>query len=181
MTSPISGTLCPKNTSAQDLYDSLGGGMATHGIQLGIAAGDPRTYPSLFELANPQALARFALGLENGTNGAFIEPKQAAHLGGDSPPPLGSMSLDGIFQAVRAAEQLQRHGDGSLVPLVGAACDRLLATSAEQLNNKSLTLEHYARDSHGIANVLATVGECARAFPDLVATSRKWSCCARYV
>ena len=87
-TNATTGTLAPKTGGRKDLYDSLGGGMATHGIQLGIAAGDPATYP--FELAAPAALMRFALSLQDNSTGIFEE--------------IGSMSLDGIFQTVRAAE-----------------------------------------------------------------------------
>eukprot|EP00937_MAST-01D_sp_MAST-1D-sp2_P003255 g3255.t1 len=177
-TSPRTGTLCPKNGTRQDLYDSLGGGMATHGIQLGIAGGDPVAYP--FALAAPQALLHFALPLQNTSNGVFLEPKHQH----DPVPPLGSMSLDGIFQVVRAAEQLQRGGGtggAAAVAAAHAACDRLLATSAAQLNNKTLTLAKYGGNSHGLPNVLAAVGECARAFPALVRTRRPWTCCARYV
>ena len=168
-TSRETGTLCPRNGSVGDLYDSLGGGMATHGIQLGIAAGAPALYP--FELAAPQQLLAFSLSLQR-PDGAFDKPPGAA---------LGSLTLDGIFQAVRASEQLQRHGLPAAVPAVQAACGRVLALSAAQLNNGSYALAHWGQASHDIANVVAAVGECARAFPQLVRTRRPWGCCARYV
>merc|ERR1711924_430204 len=113
----VSGTLCPLNRSRSDLYDSLGGGMATHGIKLGIAAGAPTDYP--FELAAPQQLLTFALSLQQ-PDGAWDKDTDAA---------LGSMTLDGIFQAVRSSEQLQRHGQPASISAVQAACDRLLALS----------------------------------------------------
>ena len=169
-TNNASGTLCPLNRSKSDLYDSLGGGMATHGIQLGIAAGAPNDYS--FELTAPRPLLNFALSLQQ-PDGAFDKQRDSAA--------LGSMTLDGIFQAVRASEQLQRHGLPASVPEVMAACNRVLALSASQLNNASYVLDHWGHRSHDIANVVAAVGECARAFPQLVSTRRPWSCCARYV
>ena len=75
----------------------------------------------------------------------------------------------------------QRHGDNASAPAVRAACDTLLATSARQLANRSWTLAKYGGDSHGLPNVLAAVGECARAYPELVKSRRPWGCCARYV
>merc|ERR1711924_207243 len=117
----------------------MGGGMATHGIQLGIAMGDPTNYP--FELSLPLSLLKFALSLQNSTSGAFVEPKDE----GRSIPPLGSMTLDGIFQIVRSSEQLARHGDSSWTSTARASCDLLLATSAVQLNDKALTLTHYGK------------------------------------
>lgn len=178
-TSPVTGTLCPLNATAQDLFDSLGGGMATHGIQLGIAAGDPRHYP--FQLARPQALLAFALSLQNKTSGVWIEPKQA---GSRADTCLGSMTLDGIFQTVRSAEQLQRNHEPTAAQAMAAAvraCDALLGTSAKALNDEAKVMKHYAQNSHSLPNVLAAVGECARAFPFLVRTRRQWGCCARYV
>ena len=189
-TNATTGTLLPLFSKPQDFLDSLGGGMATHGIQLGIAQ-DAALYP--FELARPRALFDFALGLQNKSSGVWLEPKEY-----EPPPqgkgeqypatsrdaPLGSISLDGIFQVVRSMEQLVRHDaslNASLFPAAESACDLLLATSAEQLKDKSHTLRKYGGNSHGLANVIATVGECARAFPHLVTTRRKWSCCARYV
>jgi hypothetical protein len=175
MTSAATGTLCPLNATRGDLFDSLGGGMATHGIQLGIAAGAPHDYP--FELAAPRALLTFALALQNRSSGAWVKPRDD----GTHPAPLGSMTLDGIFQATRASEQVARHGGNASAAAVRAACDLLLETSARQLANRSWTLGQYANDSHGLPNVLAAVGECARAFPRLVKTRRPWTCCARYV
>lgn len=153
--------------------------MATHGIQLGIAAGDPRHYP--FQLARPQALLAFALSLQNKTSGVWIEPKQA---GSRADTCLGSMTLDGIFQTVRSAEQLQRNHEPTAAQAMAAAvraCDALLGTSAKALNDEAKVMKHYAQNSHSLPNVLAAVGECARAFPFLVRTRRQWGCCARYV
>jgi len=177
MTNSSTGTLLPKHSVPQDFYDSLGGGMATHGIQLGVAAGDPKDYP--FELAAPAALFDFALSLQNKTNGVWIEAKHPITAG--ELPSLGSITLDGIFQAVRSSEQLIRAGRQGKQEEVRHACDLLLATSAQQLSNMTLTLMKYGGNSHSLPNVLAAVGECARAFPHLVKTARKWSCCARYV
>ena len=95
---------------------------------------------------------------------------------------IGSMSLDDMFQTVRAAEQLERAGAGAgAMAAAQYACDLLLATSAEQLSDRDNVLKKWGRKSHDIANVLAAVGECARAFPSLVRTRRPWGCCARYV
>ena len=153
--------------------------MATHGIQLGIAAGDPTRYP--FELAAPTALLAFALSLQSATNGVWIEPK---HEDRPAEQSLGSMTLDGVFQVVRSAEQLQRVRDPAApraMAQASAACDRVLATSAGLLNDGAKVMAHFGGNSHALPNVLATVGECARAFPALVRTRRQWTCCARYV
>jgi len=157
------------------------------GIELGIAQ-DAARYP--FELAAPAALFNFALSLQNKTSGVWLEPKDYGP-GGKHPfpktnkdAPLGSITLDGIFQIVRSFEQLVRHTPSlneTLYPKAEAACDLLVATSVEQLTDKNHTLSRYAANSHGLANVVASVGECARAFPHLVRTRRTWTCCARYV
>ena len=89
----------------------------------------------------------------------------------------GSMSLDGLFQAVRASLQLGR----ARWPEVKQACDKLLAHQASRLNDEAHVLSHCGKDSHTLPNVVANVAECAQAFPDLVTTARPWSCCARYV
>lgn len=149
------GVICPIDNSTLAQYECLGGGMATHGILLGLGLG--------FELSSPTALLEFALRMQQ-ADGLW---------NGDS----SSMSLDGVFQAVRASLQLGK----VQWPRVKAACEKLLRQQARLLNNKTLVLSKHANDSHTLPNAVANVAECAQAFPELVKTQRPWSCCARYV
>jgi hypothetical protein len=149
------GVLCPVDGSETALYACLGGGMATHGIELGLGLG--------FNLSNPAALLKFALKMQSSTG----------YWSGDA----GSMSLDGIFQLARSSIQLGRAEWDS----VKGACVRLLAAQEKNLNDEDHVMSKYGSKSHDLANAVANVAECATHFPELVVTRRTWSCCARYV
>lgn len=154
------GVVCPQHNSTSALFSCLGGGMATHGIQLGLNLGDFAS-----KLAYPTQLLDFAAGLQNPDDGTF-----------DSDP--GSMTLDGIFQITRPGLQLGvLHTD----PRIRTACERLMKTQERTLNNRTHVLGNWANNSHQLPNIVAAVAECASKFPDLVITQRQWSCCARYV
>ena len=149
------GVLCPVSNSTHALYECLGGGMATHGIQLGLGLG--------LKLSDPQALLEFALRMQD-DDGLW-----------DSDP--ASMSLDGIFQVTRSSLQLGRARWGE----VKTSCTKLLATQEKLLNSVDRVMKTLGNTTHDIANVVANVAECAQQFPDLVFTLRPWRCCARYV
>ena len=155
-TDPTRGVICPIDNSTEALYECLGGGMATHGIELGLGLG--------FRLSAPAALLDFALSMQDEDDGLFH---------GDA----SSMSLDGIFQVTRSSLQLNR----SKWDRVQDACARLLATQAKNLNDGIKVLGKFSKDSHGLPNVVANVAECSQTFPSLVKTRRPWRCCARYV
>lgn len=151
------GTLCPAE-NRQTWFDCLGGGMATHGIQLGLQKSGYN-----FPLSDPHALLNFSLGLQ-GSNGTWRGK-------------IGSLSLDGIFQASRSSLQLQR----SRWAEVRRACSLLLNISAAQLNDEVTVQKTLWNNSHALPNALAAVAECAQLFPHMVRTLRPWTCCARYV
>jgi len=159
------GTLCPTKRSAlrmcgkpYALYECLGGGMATHGIQLGLAASGYN-----FPLAKPSQLLNFSLGLQC-PDGTWEEV-------------IGSMTLDGIFQVTRSSLQLRK----SRWHLVQLACSRMLRAFAKRLNDADAMMREYGNTSHALPNIVAAVAECAQLFPQMVKTRRPWSCCARYV
>lgn len=154
-TDPKFGVICPIKNTTFALYECLGGGMATHGIQLGMGMG--------FNLSNPQALLQFALKMQD----------KDGFWNGDG----GSMTLDGMFQVVRSSLQL----DHVKWDTVKKACSVMLAKQEKHLKNDSYVLEKYGKKSHDLANVLASIAECAMHFPELVQTRRPWTCCARYV
>merc|ERR1712070_511948 len=53
------GVVCPNSDTEEALFQCLGGGMAIHGIQLGLGLG----FTS--ELSNPEELLEFSLGMQS--------------------------------------------------------------------------------------------------------------------
>jgi len=158
------GVLCPTNNgSLLDRVECLGGAMPTHAVELGLGLVD--TLPSA------RALLDFALSVQNDTGGAWTMDADATL--------LGSLTLDGVFQVTRAAEQLV---DTVLSRTAArASCTTVLDMAVPQLNDPEVVLGKYAQTSHDLPNVVAAVAECARAFPELVRTNWTWDCCAVYV
>merc|ERR1712217_494312 len=99
------------------LFECLGGGMAIHGIQLGLGLGFTST------LSNPRALLEFSLSMQS-DDGRF---------NGDD----GSMTLDGIFQITRPALQL---GILRTDPRIKEACRKLISTQHKKFMNANYVI-----------------------------------------
>lgn len=156
------GVLCPiaNTTLARD--ECIGGAMPTYGVMLSL---DQR-----YVLPYPNQSLTFALEVQRETGGVWSDDPDSSK--------LGSLTLDGIFQVTRSALQL---GTPASLQDAQASCVTLLEIAVPQLSNSTRLFSTYATSSHILPNVVAAVAECAQTFPNLVRTTRPWSCCARFV
>jgi hypothetical protein len=85
---------------------------------------------------------------------------------GDSPY---CIDLDGVYSAIRSSRNALWYRKDD----VAAACERFLAGAATLLNERDSLFALYP-NSHKLPGALSAVAEVAKAFPELVTTSRPW-------
>lgn len=81
----------------------------------------------------------------------------------------GYLNVDAIYQITRS---LPTNPDQA--PAARAACDRYLANTVPIMNTLPSFLALTKASTHEAAAPIAAVAECAKWFPDLVATDRPW-------
>lgn len=157
------GVLCPVSNDLYARIQCVGGSMPTYGVALGGGS----------KLPFPGNSLHFAIETQQDSNGTWSDQKNLQKL-------MGSLTLDGIVLATRSALQLKSQ---SALDSARISCKTMLGIVVPQLTNATLIFHDslYAATSHNLPNVVAAVAQCAQTFPDLVKTTRPWSCCARYV
>ncbi len=79
------------------------------------------------------------------------------------------IDLDGLYCLIRSS----RNAGGYRADDVRVAAERYLAYAEKTLNDREFLFARYDT-SHRLTGALSAVAECARAYPELVETSRPW-------
>ncbi|EGD73090.1 hypothetical protein PTSG_04804 [Salpingoeca rosetta] len=152
---PTTGTLCPP--LQRDIHGPgvcLGAGAAVHFLL---------NFQQRYPWPYAEQLWPFARSLQQ-DNGFWSAP-------------TSWLNLDGIFQMTRSPWDTPLNNTQG----TRAACVKFATAAAALLNDKSTILSPpLINSTHFLPGLTGALGECERAFPGMLCSHRKWSCCAPF-